>query len=172
MFPYQELELLLDSSQICFDVIAITETRILKSKFQVTDINLKNYGYEYCPTESSSRDTLLYIGNHVSRKSRNDLRIYKTAESESTCIELINTKTSNVIIGAIYKNYTMDLDEFNDIYLDPLLDKTSKESKPIFLLGDFNVDLLKCGVPTNEFLEFFLNFSFFSYVITTHYTTN
>ena len=37
----------------------------------------------------------------------------------------------------------MDLDESNDNYLNTLLDKTSKESKSVFLLGDFNVDLLK-----------------------------
>ena len=37
----------------------------------------------------------------------------------------------------------MDLDEFNDNYLNTLLDKISKENKYVFLLGDFNVDLLK-----------------------------
>ena len=36
----ENLELLLDSTQIYFDVIAVTETRILKSKFPVTNINL------------------------------------------------------------------------------------------------------------------------------------
>ena len=81
--------------------------------------------------------------------------IYKTAELESTFIELINPKKSNVIIGAIYRHPNMDLDEFNYIYLNPLLDKISKESKSIFLLGDFNVDLLKYDhhAPTNEFLD-------------------
>ena len=37
----------------------------------------------------------------------------------------------------------MDLDEFNDNYLNTLLDKISKENKSVFLLGDFNVNLLK-----------------------------
>ena len=69
--------------------------------------------------------------------------IHKTAELESTFIELINDKKSNVFIGVIYRHPNMELDEFNDIYLNPLLDKISKESKSIFLLGDFNVDLLK-----------------------------
>ena len=63
----------------------------------------------------------------------------------------------------------MDLDEFNNIYFNPLQDKISKKSKSIFLLGGFNVDLLKYDhhASTNEFLD-----SFFSYVLTTHYTTN
>ena len=41
----EDLELLLDSTHICFDVKAITETRILRSKFPGTDINLTNYSY-------------------------------------------------------------------------------------------------------------------------------
>ena len=88
----EDLELLLDSTQICFDVIAITETRIVKNKCSVNDINLTNYSYEYCPIESSAGGTLLYIGNHLLCKPRNDLSIYKTAELESTFIVLINTK--------------------------------------------------------------------------------
>ena len=50
-----------------------------KKKIPVTDINLTNYSYEYCPTESSAGGTLLYIGNHLLYKPRNDLRIYETA---------------------------------------------------------------------------------------------
>ena len=48
----------------------------------------------------------------------------------------------------------MDLDEFIDIYLNPFLDKISKESKLTFLLSNFNADLLKYDyhAPTNEFL--------------------
>ena len=45
----------------------------------------------------------------------------------------------------------MDLDEFNDNYLNTLLDRISKESKSVFLLGDFNVELFKYDkhAPTN-----------------------
>ena len=48
----------------------------------------------------------------------------------------------------------MDLDEFKGNFLNPLLNKISKEGKSIFLLGKFNVDLLKYDhhEPTNEFL--------------------
>ena len=49
----------------------------------------------------------------------------------------------------------MDPDEFNDIYLNPLIDKISQESKSVFLLGDFDVYLLRYNhhAPTNEFLD-------------------
>ena len=79
-------------------------------------------------------------------------------ELESTFIELINTKKSSVIIGAIYRHPNMDLDECNDSYL------------AMALVNDFNVDLLKYDHRTqiNEFLD-----SLYShFVLTTHYTTN
>ena len=49
----------------------------------------------------------------------------------------------------------MDLDEFNDICFNTLLNQTSKENKSVFLYGDFNVDLLKYDkhAPTDEFLD-------------------
>ena len=37
----------------------------------------------------------------------------------------------------------MDLDEFNDNFLNTLLDKISKKNKSVFLLADINVDPLK-----------------------------
>ena len=37
----------------------------------------------------------------------------------------------------------MYLNEFSYYYLNPLLEKLAKERKTVFLLGDFNVDLLK-----------------------------
>ena len=61
----------------------------------------------------------------------------------------------------------MDLDEFNGIYLNPSLDKTSKESKSVFLLGDFDVDLLKYDhhAPTNEFLDSLSSYMFLPHII-------
>ena len=37
----------------------------------------------------------------------------------------------------------MDLNEFNDKYVNKLLDNITEENETTFLLGDFNIDLLK-----------------------------
>ena len=42
----------------------------------------------------------------------------------------------------IYRYPSMDLTDFNCNYFYKLLENISKEQKPIFLLGDFNVNLL------------------------------
>ena len=102
---------------------------------------------EFTPTESSAGGTLLYNANHLSYKSPNDLNIYKIfSELESIFIEVINHQKSNIIIGSIYRHPSMDLDDFNKIFLNKFLEKVYKEQKSVYLLGDFNVNLLQ-GFP-------------------------
>ena len=77
---------------------------------------MKGYSYESWPTESARGGILLYTS-----KPRN----------ESTFIEILNPKKTNVIVGCIYRHPHMDLNEFNDYYVYNLLDKLSKENKAI-----------------------------------------
>ena len=138
----EALEYLLDKTKIDFDVRGINESRIKKDKSPINSINLKDNSHESCPTESAAGGTLLYMCNNLSYKPRNDLCIYKSTELESTFIEILNPKKTNVSVGCIYRHPHMDLNEFNDYYINNLLDKLSKENKTVFLLGDFNIDLL------------------------------
>ena len=125
-----------------FDIVAISETRITKQVSLSNNLNLNNYSFEFTPTETSAGGTLLYIANHLSHKCRNDLNIYKKNELESTFIEIVNPKKSNIIVGVIYRHPSMDLTDFNCNYLNKLLENISKEQKSVFLLRDFNVNLL------------------------------
>ena len=110
---------------------------------------------------------MLYKGNHLTYKPRNELYIHKTIELEPTFVELINTKRPNIIIGAIYRHPNMELDVFNDIYLNLLLDKILKKRKSFFLLDGFNLDLLKYDhhALTNEFLDSFSSHMFLLHII-------
>ena len=76
---FEHFECLLDSTNFNFDVIAISETRIIKNKAPVNNIDLTNYSFEHCPTESSAGGTLLYIRNQFLYKTRNDLNIHKSS---------------------------------------------------------------------------------------------
>ena len=95
---FEELQNLLQSTNTQFDVIAITEsqTRITKKTSLTQNIELSNYSFEHTPTESSTGSTLLYIANHLSYKTRSDLNIYKKFELESTFVETVNPKKSNI----------------------------------------------------------------------------
>ena len=138
-----------------FEIIAISETKITKQLSLLNNLNLNNQSLEFTPTETSAVGTLLYIANHLSYKCRNDLNIYKKNELESTFIEIVNPKKSNILVGVIYRHPSMDLADFNCNYLNKLLENISKEQKSIFLLGDFNVNLLNYNEhnQTNEFLD-------------------
>ena len=61
----------------------------------------------------------------------------------------------------------MDLTDFNSNYLNKLLENISKEQKSIFLLGDFNVNLLNYNEhnPTNEFLDSLASNSFIPLIL-------
>ena len=74
---FEELQNLLQSTNINFDVIAITDTRIPKNNSVTQNFVLNNYSFEHAPTESSAGGTLLYITNRLSHKIRNDWKIYK-----------------------------------------------------------------------------------------------
>ena len=122
---------------------------------------------EFTPTESSAGGTLLYIANDFSYIPRQDLNIYKKNELESTIIEIMNPKKSNIIVGTIYKHPSMDFTDFNSNYLNNTLEKVSKEQKSVFLLGGFNINLLNYNVhnPTNEFLDSLAANSFLPYIL-------
>ena len=162
-----EFQHLLSSTKNVFDIIAVSETRITKQVSLLNNLNLNHYSFEFTPTETSPGGTLLYIANHLSYKCRNDLNIYKKNELESTFIEIVNPKKSNIIVGVIYRHPSMDLADFNSNYLNKLLENISKEQKSMFPLVDFNVNLLNYNEhnQTNEFLDSLASNSFISLIL-------
>ena len=139
---FDDLQHLLSCTKTKFDIIAISETRITKQVSLSNNLNLNNYSFEFTPTETSAGGTLLYIANHLSYKCCNNLNIYTKNELGSTFIKIVNPKKSNIIVGVIYRHPSMDLTDFNCNYLNKQSENISKEQKSIFLLGDFNVNLL------------------------------
>ena len=129
---FEDLEYLLKTTNTNFDIIAISETRILKNTKIVKNINIQNFSYEFTPTESTAGGTLIYIADHLAYQKRNDLTIYAKNYLESTFIEITNPSKTNIIVGCIYRHPTMDLNEFNYYYLNPLLEKLAKEQKTVF----------------------------------------
>ena len=134
---FDDLQHLLSYSKNNFDITGVTET-IAKQVSLLDNLNPSNHFYEFTPTKTTAGCTLLYIANHLSYKCPNDLNIYKKNELESTFIEISSTKKLRVI----YRHPFMDLTDINSSDLNKLLENLSKEQKSIFLLGDFNINLL------------------------------
>ena len=107
-------------------------------------------------TNSSRGGIGLYIRDKHSYEYRHDLSIFIPNVFESIFIELhINKKST--IIGIIYRPNTppkADVDIFMQTMHD-LQNKLNMEGKETFIMGDMNIDLLKCTthVKTQEYLD-------------------
>ena len=103
----------------------------------------------------------------MSYKPRPDLNIYKANQLESAFVEIIKPKKSNIVIGCLYKHPNMDVLDFKNNYLSQIFEILSKERTQVFLLGDFNINLLNYNdhQPTNDFLDSLASKSFIPYIL-------
>ena len=139
---FDELHTLLATSNNKFDIIGITETGFKKNQAPMQNFQIKGYSHTDCTTESNKGGVRLYISEKFDYKIRTDLKLYKSKELESVFIEIINKNGKNYIISCIYKHPKLPIDEFNYSYLKPTLEKLTTENKNIFILGDFNINLM------------------------------
>ena len=134
---------LINELKLEFDILDVSESRILKSQTLNTNVKLQNTVIKQTSTESAAGGTLLYINKKHSYKTRPGLATYKSKKLGSIFAEVVLPKKSNLIVGCIYKHRCMDTCTFNDHNLNLSLDNLSKKAnKTIVLIGDFNIDLL------------------------------
>ena len=100
-------------------------------------------------------------------KIRDDLS-FMNLEYESVFIEIgryTSLLEQHIILGVIYRPPGSDVNQFNDITND-ILERVRHERKLCYLLGDYNIDLLKHGTlkPTSEFLDMLYGNSFYNLI--------
>ena len=125
-------------------MIGISETKIQKDVTPNFDIRLKGYKTYSTPTLASKGGVILYISEKHNSKPRKDLDniMEKSYVLESAFSEIVVPNKKNIVLGCIYRHPSMDLHDFNENYLTPVMDKLNND-KHTFLMGDFNVDLMK-----------------------------
>ena len=164
-----ELETLLNSMHFKFDILGISESKLKKGTDPNFDINIKGYNHFSTSTESNNGGTLLYISDSLKYKPRKDLEniLYKSKQLESTFVEIVNPGKKNIIVGCVYKHPVMDINEFNINYVEPLLQKIMREDKKIFLMVDFNIELLKINdnKKVSNFLDIISSYLFTPHVV-------
>ena len=141
----EELQTALSLINLEFDVIAITETKIKRGTAPIFDTALKGYTLFDTPTDCDKGGALLYIKENIICERRKDLEklVFKSCELESVFVEVNIADKKNKIYGCIYRHPSMDLDYFTKHYFEKLMNKLASENKISYLLGDFNIDLLK-----------------------------
>ena len=61
---------------------------------------------------------------------------------ETLFIEIISTSGKNIIVGTVYRPPSGNFDMFENKF-NKILTKVDKSNKITYLMGDFNIDLLK-----------------------------
>ena len=83
----------------------------------------------------------MYIHNAFSFTIRQDL-IFVSTQCESLFIEIPQSNGKNIVVGIVYKPPEFNTNEFVQLF-DSSLAKLNTENKHAFIMGDFNIDLLK-----------------------------
>ena len=79
---------LINELKLEFDIMVISESRILKSQTSNTNVGLQNYVIEQTSTESTAGGAFLYITKRHSYKTRLDFTIYKPKKLETILLKL------------------------------------------------------------------------------------
>ena len=145
---FSELKNLLKQCEREFDFIGITETGLKQND---GSLELEGYKPVDCYTEASRGGVRIYIKKGISFKPRPDLDTKISGKLETKFIEVVD---DNTIVGCIYKHPNMSMSEFK-IYYTNVLEKLCSKKSQSFLMGDFNIDLLKSNshTDTSNFLE-------------------
>ena len=119
-------------------------------------LNTQIPGYIFVsqPTLSNAGGVGFYIRNDLSYIIRNDFSI-TNPDFQSLWIEIQSKTNSNMICGVIYRHPNISKLETFKNYLDPILDKISKQKKYCIMMGDFIINLLNLEThhPTDDFIN-------------------
>ena len=87
-YPFDILKYLLENCKSKPKVIGISECRIKVNRTLLSNINLKDYTYEWTHTEASKGGTFTYIDNKLKYKIWNDLKLYKEKQINLLFLQL------------------------------------------------------------------------------------
>ena len=136
-----------------FSIIGLSENWLNDANNDQFEI--KNYTHIHSHrSQKRGGGISLYITDQFDFQIRTDLTSTNEDVTELIFIEIKQKSMKNIIVGIIYRPPGNKLEEFNKT-LDIILSKIDKENKLCYIMGDFNVDLLKSETCkyANQFIE-------------------
>ena len=142
----------------CYHVGQVEETIIFNVEFP-------GYSYFLCQSHSQNGGVALYVKSGLSPIPRPDLTKDST-DFESVWVEVENNNGKNYLFCCMYRHPSSSIDNFSD-YLQETLSNPAVFNKQVFILGDFNIDLIKYNshIPTTNYVNFFFSKKFLPYII-------
>jgi len=151
---FDEIRSLINYISKPLTVLAISETWL--KPFNEDIFQIPGYSFVSClrPTTTTGGGVGLYINDCEKFRILPDLTINSDA-IECIFVEITRQNKSNLIVGCIYRPHTVGLHEFNNVLTNIFRNNYFIGNKGIFVLGDFNINLLhhESHVPTSHFLN-------------------
>ena len=123
-----------------FNIIGVSETKITNANSELCTAKIPGYSFEYAPTPLSSGGVGLFIDESL------NYRILEKISNEAfqaLWAEITFENKKTVICGIFYRQHNSP--ERFQLYFDESIEKFTSSGKDIVIMGDFNINLLKCG---------------------------
>lgn len=133
-----------------------------KSEGQLKQLGIKNFKLTswFCREEGHHGGAAIYVHQSISVKSRTGLgRLSVCGVFECAAIECRLGNTA-ILVVTVYRPPSGDINLFKNI-MEQLVAKVFYENKPIFITGDFNIELLKENKTGAEFATIMNSFNLF-----------
>ena len=130
---------LLQELNFHFNIIGVSETKITNVNSQFCVAKIPGYAFEHVPTPLASGGVEMFIDEslnyHILEKTSNEA-------FQALWVEISFDKNKNIICGIIYRQHNSP-DRFQ-LYFDQSIENFTSFGKRVIIMGNFNVDLLKC----------------------------
>ena len=156
---YDEIKQFIDQLTLKFSIYGFSETWICDK----TPLLFNLDGYTFYHNDRQGRKgggVALLVNDLFDVKVRNDIHLPNDL-CESLFIEIVLTNSKNIIVGVIYRDPNKSIHDFNN-YMNTCLEELSPENKHIFIMGDYNINLLNYNSIQciNDFMNVIYNHSF------------
>ena len=119
-----DLQKILSQLKYNFDIIGISEHKILKCTTPSNTIEIPGYdNFIFEPTDTNFGGTGFYVKDNLDYVRRSDLEINSPTNYETIFIEIKFPKKKNLIVGCIYRHPSskISVKDLPNLHLDPVL---------------------------------------------------
>ena len=81
------------------------------------------------PTETAHGGTGYYLNDYIVYVERTDLHFSSVGDFETSFVEIKFPKKKNLVIGCIYRHQTSNIQDFNQYFIEQLLQIIYSENK-------------------------------------------
>ena len=150
---HDEFHSLLTNLNTDFKVIGLSEIKVSVDTLIRDNIELPGYKFHHTPSNSAAGGVGIYVKSDLKANKRDDLS-FVNENFETIWVEIDNSKAKNILCCCAYRHPSSDISKFSD-HFQETFSKLENENKLIFIMGDFNINLLnhENHTPTNEFIN-------------------